>query len=151
HTLNELSSNSVNEISKLINEKQKEYEALTMKYTELANMKDELYNKLSEYNDAYQILSKINIDYLNSIKNDINSKVNEIESMKSNVTTIYEYQSRIQEINSTILKLKLEFNELSSKNDSIRTTINNLKYFNEEYSKLIDRFEYLKLILDATS
>ncbi len=118
---------------------------------ELEILKKSKTDDLNYYNEAYEILSKINIEYLKDEKTNLSNLQNTIEDMEDTLKGVYIRESEINELRNTIGNLKVEKKNRMNELDQIRTILNDLSFSEDEYTLLSKKYEYLKLMLDATS
>lgn len=138
-----------NEISTLtMKKKEKESEI-----GELEKTYSELEESLKRYNKMYVELSEKSIyeSNLKNAKEAISNMSNRIDVLRKAFDMIDINVSKIQLIDTKCVGLKTKIDEISSKLDEHKTVLHDMKYTNDELSKVLEEQNYMSYMVDAVS
>ena len=146
-----LKGSNFEDVEKEISDLENKLLNITASIKELEKVKKEKTSEMKYYNEAYEILSKININYLKSEKENLSILERTIEDMEDNLKDLYIRDSEISSIRLQVDNIRLRKKGIRNEMDKIRTILNDLAFSEDEYSTLSKKYEYLKLMMDATS
>lgn len=112
-----------------------------------------LESELKSYNKMYVELSEKSIyeSTLNVTKESTTKMMNELESLRKAFSIIEANVSKIQLLDTRYIGLKSKIDEITSKLDEHKTTLHDMKYTNDELSKVIEEQKYMTYMVDAVS
>jgi DNA repair exonuclease SbcCD ATPase subunit len=109
--------------------------------------------KISEYNNLYLELSELSIREKEKDKLiqeiEMNKKI--LGEYQKNIDIIEDNEKLISSFSTKILELDSKLSLLINRNNSIKTTLNDIQYTRDEYKSVYEEKEILKDILDAVS
>src|SRR5699024_10602575 len=88
---------------------------------------------------------------LSTLNQDRQSRINKIDTMKSNVDRVNENNKRVESLMYQIRELTLEYNHKTDRLNNLKTILQDIKSTTQTYEESLQQRHLIKLLLDAVS
>lgn len=128
-------------------------ENITSDIEEKEKRLSEVKGRLVDFNQMYLNLSEkgLHEEKLREEKEELKTMQKDLEYIENKDEQIQQNLIRIQSLDRKIVELQKSWNDLSGKQDSIRTRIHDITETSKELDKLVEEQKYLKYMTDAVS
>jgi len=139
-------------------------EKITSHRLRLTEMQDEIISletsnritsdEIQKYNLIYLDLSQLSIwqDSVNNLNTKIQLQCNELAKIEKNKENYATNLSIIESLQSSkIIPLRDNIKKYTSRNEEIKSVLNDIKYTKKDFDSAIEEREYMKLIINAVS
>jgi hypothetical protein len=151
--LNTLKLAQGNNIDSLIDDLSTEIQAIVSEIDNCENERNNILNDITRYNQIYIDLSQLSIlkDDFGKMKNEIQIKIDNIAKLERNIAIVTDNTKLLSTLNIEWVQLKNDIRLLMERNETIKATLNDIKYTRTEFDKVIAEKDTLKYMVEAVS